>query len=192
VTESLILVLSNMEAPFHITSMETNDVAFCEVVLRTEETGRRYAINVRLKGSARKTPGVLAGTLVLHTDCSPYARMEIPVRAFVQEELLVTPSQMLIRGVPDRTPLTRYILVRAFDNSPLTIAGVECPDSRIAVQTEEFGPGHYRIKLSNIAPSKVLDGKIIRIRVKRGSGPEKSFDIPVKVMESAPPTPGGG
>jgi len=183
VTEKKVHIVSTTATPFHITGIETNDSFWWNISMEPIEEGRKYELKVKPTAAALETGGSLLGKIVVRTDHPQYAHITIPVTAFVRKDMMVIPRVLAVQKSSGQDKgLTRYFLVRSRENKPFNIIGIETPQGiDVNVKTEKLGPGRYRIKISDLQPSKDLDGKIFRVRVKMPDGEEKVLEIHVRV-----------
>lgn len=184
VVEKTVHILSNTDKPFHITGIETNDALFCTMTVKPIEDGHKYDLNFKLMLDNLRSTGVLKGKTVVCTDYPAYARIEIPVTVYIMEPVTITPRKLVVwKSGENGKSLTRYLVVRSFKDKPIKILGIETPASEIDVKIETLGIGRHRIRISNFRPSKDLDGKIFRVRVKKPDGEEEILEVPLQVKE---------
>ena len=182
IDEKTVRIVSTTDKPFKITSIKTNDVSFCTVSVEQFEKARKYELKVNLTDAVLQTGGSLHGKLAVCTDHPEYAYIEIPVAAFVQKELMVTPHELFLPEVSGNgKPLNRFFIVRSHRNKPFEILGIEMSGIDADVMTEKLSAGRYRVKIRNLRPSMDMDGKVFRIRVKNSDGKEKVLDVPIRV-----------
>ncbi len=184
VKEKTVRIISATDKPFQITKIETNEASFCTVSVEQIEEGRKHELKINLTDAVLQTSGNLQGKLIVCTDHPGYAHIEIPVAAFMQKRLIVTPHEFFLPEFSGNgKPVNRSFIVRSHRNKPFEILGVEMSGIDADVITETLGAGRYRVKIRNLLPSMDMDGKVFHIRVKNSDGKEKLLDVPIRVQE---------
>lgn len=173
----LVTVCGPSNASFRIANMSSS-VRWCRVSPKEGGNGRLIEI--------RTMPPLPAGhinaNVMVESDC-PVSKCTIPVTASIFSDFQVVPSAIVLLGnaVPSQ-PVTRYASLRSRSGKAFKILKVQTPDPEIVTYVESLGVNGYRIKLDNLRPNIILNGKEIIVYIDGETN--RSFTIPLHVMNS--------
>ena len=186
IIEKKVSVTFNTERPFHVTGILTDAISFCSATIKSVKEGSQYELYLNLTPDDALPPGGHSGTAVILTDHPKYARIDLPVSMFLQSDVVVTPRVLRLRSSPATTRTKgHYFLIRpqkTHKGKALEILSIETPHETITTETHETGVGEYRIEIKNLSPTKDLNGKAFRVRVKKWDGKEERIEVPVRVL----------
>ncbi|MEI6564749.1 MAG: DUF1573 domain-containing protein [bacterium] len=173
----LVTVCGPSNASFRIANMSSS-VRWCRVSPKENGNGRVIEI--------RTMPPLPAGHINANVTVeseSPVSKSTIPVTASVFGDFQVVPSEIVLLGnaVPSQ-PVTRYASLRSRSGKAFKILKVQTPDPEIVTYVESLGVDGYRIKLDNLRPNIILNGKEIIVYIDGETN--RSFTIPFQVMKS--------
>lgn len=167
-----VFVSSADGAPFKITAVEsTSDQLLATVDPLVENTS--YRVNLALK---EPLEGVHHSVVIVRTDHPKRGVVEIPVHFATAREIVVAPRVILF-DAPGSDPVSRFVLLRNADGSPLELDGIEPPDGSVRVETQPYAANGIRVQLYNLVPSAAMNGRVLRIHP-RGSEP---IDVPIRI-----------
>lgn len=171
----------NSPKQFHVTGLETNDLTFGTVTMKTVVEGRRYELKLKVTPGTLEIGKTFSGKAVVLTDHPEYASIEVPVTVTAQKFPEIIPPQIILQQSAPHVPAVRHLMVISHRNKPLEILRVETPNESIKVETQKLRTGRYRLKISNLGHGKDLDGKLFRIHVRKWNGKEEVIEVPVRV-----------
>lgn len=183
--EALVKVICHLETPLRVTGLETNEAGFCRVTLDQLEEGKRYEVRGRLVPEALPASGPFRGKVALLTDSAARPRIEITAGGFVQREISVVPSELILPTAFGPTVVfTRLLYVRSTRGGSVKVLGIESPDAGVECLGENLPNGICRVRVTIRRPDPALAGKAIRIRVEKASGGEDVLQIPLKAPKT--------
>jgi hypothetical protein len=186
-TERTVTVACAMEKPLHIVSLETNNLPGATVRVDTVRDGREYQVVLFVPDLPVDAGGRHEGEVGLRTDHPDYPRISIPVTVVKQEELIVVPREIVLRRDPQPQPaVTRYLLVRPAGDRRLEVLGVDPPSADVRVEATLLRQNQYRIAVMNLQSAESLNGKEVRIRLRRWDDKEQVVAVPIRVESSQP------
>ncbi|MCM8785710.1 MAG: hypothetical protein NC827_03120 [Candidatus Omnitrophica bacterium] len=148
------------------------------VKLETIEEGKKYHLDIKLK--PHKFTKILQDYVNVYTDYPKLKQINIKVYANIVSPISVVPEEIVLSNTID-IPVTRYILINVVDNISFKIESIEVPIPSIKVEVFPIDKNDYRIKLSNVQPSNILNGKTIKILT---NIPEKKeITVPFRIIE---------
>ncbi|MCO5043783.1 MAG: DUF1573 domain-containing protein [Verrucomicrobia bacterium] len=159
---------------FQITSVESSSAELSAVAAPGGD-GNTHRLTIALKQPLMN--GNFHATVLVRTDHPKRPTVEIPVYFMVSREVIVAPRELSF-DKPSEDPLSRFILVRNADGSPVELDGVEPPNASIEVKTEPFGTNGLRVQLNNLVPNGDVNGRVLRIHVRGGD----IIDVPIRVQ----------
>lgn len=178
--EELVVTGGNSNR-FAVLGVETGEVPFCDVALKTVRPESEYRIEVAPKAEAMKLGRRLEGKLWIKTDQPRYARVAVPVIVAVEKDLLAIPGELNVKALtPGEQPGVVSVLVRSRRRNAFTIRRIDPPRPEVQVETASRGLD-YVLRISNLRGSKELDGQKIRVLLKKANGEEDLLEIPVRV-----------
>lgn len=168
-----VLVTGGDGTPFKVTAVESTSDDLAAVVESLEE-GKSYRVNIALK---KPLTGAFNATVVVRTDHPRRPTIEIPVNFIAAREVVVAPREINF-DKPGDSAVSRFVLVRNADGTPVELDGVDAPNSSVQVNTEPFGSNGIRIQMSNLVPNRDINGRVLRIHP-RGAD---VIEIPIHVQ----------
>lgn len=167
-----VLITSGDGTPFSITAVEATDPQLTASVQPVEEK-KTYRVNLELK---EELNGAFNAVVVVRTDHPKRPSIEVPVTFMAAREMMVAPREIIFDR-PGDDAVSRFVLVRNADGTPVELDGVESPLPAVQTRTEPFGANSLRIQMSNLVPNRELNGRALRI-VPRGGAP---IEVPIRV-----------
>lgn len=168
-----VILSSGDGAAFSIKSIEsTSDQLRARV--HTLEEHKAYRLDLELAEPIQG--GAFSARVVVQTDHPKRATVEIPVAFIVAREVVVAPREIVF-DEPGTEPVSRFVLIRNADGSPVEIDGIEPPDGSVNVRTQPFGANGLRVLITNLVPSPAMDGKVLRIHARHAG----VIDVPIRV-----------
>lgn len=180
--EQAVLLKARTGLVFQVTAV-TSTVAWCRAEVRREEGGTGYRATVR---TAPPLPsGAASGVVVFRTDLESYPRIELPVSARVDSDVVIVPREIRLRVESGpAAAATRYVAVRRRGGKPFRILEVETPRKDLKVETSSLGTFGYRFAVSGCDRVAELEGRFLTLhtdipgmeeisvpfRVERGEG----------------------
>lgn len=156
------------------------------VVTEPSPDGKRYRLLVATRPPLPR--GTLRASVGIETDHPRYPSMSIPVSAFVVGAFAFAPEEFSF-AEETGTPVQRYVIIRSELGKKFEVLSVEPPSPSIQANIAATEEAAYRIDLSNIMPTRDLDGKVLRIKLNADG--EKEILIPFHVAPAQPlPAPG--
>lgn len=196
IPEQKALVTVNIQTNVLITGVDTNAQSRYGISVETLEPGKKYSVTVRLNTNSIAV-GTVQEQITVRTDYPKYSQFAIPIFMRIQREVTLVPAQLLLVSSAKEETETpfRDIYVNSLRQKPIEVVGVENPDPASTVESAKLSATQYRVRIRGMKASKDLNGKVVRIRVKRWDGKEESFDVPIQVQiveapDSAKPPPG--
>lgn len=182
-----IRVYSGTGKKFVVTGVDTDDEGFFTVRTDTVRDGLEYVVEVSLTGKGRQPGANFRGEMIVHTDRPGYRDVTVPVVAYLPKEITAAPERLVVSGLTDNgQSRDRYILVRSPLQTPFAVVGVTPPARDVVVKTDKLSDTRYRIKISNLAAKKEMDGQVFHIRIRKENGDETAILVPVVVRWSSP------
>lgn len=167
-----VLVSSGDGTAFQVTAVESTSEDLAAEVEQVEE-GKNYRVHLALK---KPLEGVFTATVLVRTDHPRRPEIQIPVRFMATRDVIVAPREITF-DKPGNEAVSRFVLVRNSDGSPLQIDGIEPPTPDIKVDTQPFGSSGIRIQMSGVVPNSDINGHALRIQV-RGN----TIEVPIRVQ----------
>lgn len=146
-----------------------------EAQVTTIEEGRAYRIDLSTREPIEA--GLFRASVVIQTDHPKRPSVEVPVIFVSQRELVVAPREIVFER-PAADPVSRFVLLRHADGTPVEIDRVEPPDPAVKVAVQPFGANGLRIQLFNLVPSAEMNGRALRIYPRQGG----SIEVPIRVF----------
>lgn len=168
-----VIVSSGDGAEFSITSVESTSERLQANVVTIEEK-KTYRVDIGLASPLES--GAFNAMVMVRTDHPKRPAVEIPVTFIAARELVVAPREITF-DKPGDQPVSRFVLIRNADGAPVELDGVEAPDPSVQVVTQPFGANGLRVQMSNLVPSRDMNGRVLRIH-SRSSG---VIDVPIRV-----------
>lgn len=168
-----VILTSGDGTEYSVTGVDsTSDLLQANVV--TIEDRKTYRVDLGLKQPLEG--GAFNAMVVVRTDHPKRPAVEIPVTFIAAREIVVAPREIAF-DKPGDQPVSRFVLIRNADGAPVELDGVEAPDSSVQVVTQPFGANGLRIQMSNLVPSREMNGRVLRIH-SRSSG---VIDVPIRI-----------
>lgn len=172
-TANVILSSGDGES-FSIKAVESTSPQLEAQVTGIEE-GKAYRIDLSMREPIEA--GLFRATVVVQTDHPKRPTVEVPVILVSQRELVVAPREIVFER-PDADPVSRFVLLRHADGTPVEIDRVEPPTPSVKVAVQPFGANGIRIQMYNLVPNADLNGRALRIYPRQGG----SIEIPIRVF----------
>jgi hypothetical protein len=174
-------IFTRTNATFRITGVTTNGKPFFTAQMAVTEEGRRYEWTVRPKIDGLQTIGASTCSLSIRTDHPDHPLFTVPVTLYIRKSVVFAPRQLLLTRQGSRyRNLPQYLLVHAPDGKPFEILEVEVPDDAFDTEVTQLAPGRHRLSVKNADSVEGLDGKMLRIKVKK-AGREDVLEVPIRV-----------
>jgi len=81
----------------------------------------------------------------------------------------------------EAAPPEWVVLLRSRRQKPFEIVATEAPAPAIRVTSAQKSPGQYILHIANLRATRDIDGKAVRVRVKKPDGEEDTIEIPIRV-----------
>lgn len=177
--------MNHEDAPLRLGPPESNHRSLA-ATLRTNVPGREFELTVR---ALPPLPGGnLFGQIKLTTSSTNTPRIEIPVFALVQPDVVVTPNTLTLPAGALAEPLRHTVLIHSFWPNTLAVVGASVSDSTVAVRLTPVAPGRgcqlelmYPAGFRSPAP-----GQRIELRLETNHPRNRSFRVPIRVEATAP------
>lgn len=153
-----ITLTARDDHPLKVLSI-TSDNPHVEIVQIPAEDPHRADIEVRTLDSLPK--GSTFGRVVIRTDHPKKPVITVPFRYTIIGEIVVFPQEINI--LEQKQALTRIVTLGPGSVGSFEVTGVEVPDPSIKAQVQDLRNSRYRVVISNITPSTVLNGSSVRI-----------------------------
>lgn len=168
---NVIKITSREDEPLEIVSIDTgNPLVRAEAV--EVVAGREYDVVVRAGSDLPK--GATYGRIALQTSSKRLPVANVAYRYNVIGEISVYPQELTM--LEQDRPLNKTIVITPGTVTDFTVTEVRAPSSDIGVEISKLGGGRYRVVLSNIVPSRALDGKEVHVRTTAAN----MEDVPVR------------
>ena len=167
-----VLISSGDGTPFSITAVEATDPKLTATVQPVEDK-KTYRVNLEL---TEELAGAFNAVVVVRTDHPKRPSIEVPVNFVAAREMMVAPREIVFDR-PGADAVSRFVLIRNADGTPVELDGVEAPMPAVQTRTEPFGANSIRVQMSNLVPDRDLNGRVLRI-VPRGAPP---IEVPIRV-----------
>lgn len=167
-----LFVSSGDGTAFQVTAVESTSDDLAAHVEQVEE-GKNYRVHLALK---KPLEGMFTATVLVRTDHPRRPEIQIPVRLMATRDVIVAPREIMF-DKPGSEAVSRFVLVRNSDGSPVQIDAIEPPTPDIKVDTQPFGSNGVRIQMSGIVPNNDINGHVLRIQV-RGN----AIEVPIRVQ----------
>lgn len=169
---------------FAVKSVETNQTAFFSLKLETVEEGVCYKLTAEILPDALEKGGAMVSQVMVQTDYAGCPRVEVPVNVFIERDIMAIPTQLVLAPAAGSTePVARYILVRSSGDKPIDLVDIGLPGTNMTQRVEKLTPGQLRIRVGDIRLGDNIDGKEIKIRVKKADGEEVKLDVPIRIVK---------
>jgi hypothetical protein len=182
-----VTVTVNLDTNVLLTGVETNNQSRYGVTMETVEAGKRYTLTVRLNTNGF-TSGSARDQVTVRTDHPKFGQVGIPIFTTIQKEVTAVPVQLQVVISKEPDPAFRDIYVNSNRQKPVEITKVELPDPEAKTDVAKLNDGQHRIRITGMKGSMDLNGKTIRIHVKRWDNKEDTLDIPVQVQRVEAPS----
>ncbi|MCS6770519.1 MAG: DUF1573 domain-containing protein [Kiritimatiellae bacterium] len=169
-----VIISSGDGAEFAIRSVESTSEKL-RASVQTLEDRKAYRIDVELAEPLES--GSFSARLVVQTDHPKRPTVEIPVGFIVVREVIVAPREIVF-DQEGSDPVSRFVLVRNADGSPVELDGIEPPDGSVMVTTQPFGANGIRVLLRNLVPSREMNGRVLRIHARHAA----PIEVPIRVQ----------
>ena len=175
VVEQVVLLRASSGLTFKVTAV-TSTVAWCRADYRRSEGDAGYRVAVRTVPPLPS--GAASGRIVLSTDLHDYPRIELPVSARVDSDVVVVPREILLKAEAAGAT-TRYVALRRRAGKAFRILEVEAPRKDMRVETSPLGPFGYRFAVSGVDRPGELDGRFLTLHTDIPGMEE--IDVPFRV-----------
>lgn len=167
-----VFVSSGDGTAFQVTAVESTSSDLVAEVQQMEE-GKNYRVHLALK---QPLEGNFSATVLVRTDHPRRPEIQIPVRFMATREVIVAPREITF-DKPGDDAVSRFVLVRNSDGTPVQIDHIEPPNPGVKVDTQPFGSNGIRIQMSGVVPNSGINGQALRIQV-RGN----TIEVPIRVQ----------
>ena len=175
--EQVVTLKARPGLAFQVTAC-TSTVAWCRVDVGRGASNAEYRVTVRTVPPLPS--GAASGRIVLRTDLADYPRLELPVSARVDSDVVVVPREILLKAVGGAAGGgVRYVALRRRAGKAFRILEVETPSKELGVETAPLGTFGYRFAISGIDRAGALDGRFLTIPTDI-SGMEE-IDVPFRL-----------
>ena len=157
-----VSIVNKSDLPFLVTGIEALSSPFVATVA-TNVAGRSYTLTVGI--SSNLSAGSSQGTVVVVTDHPRCARLEIPVSAFMQPDLLILPAQIIMAsGDSAGQPQTRYVVLRSSQGKGFRVKAVESSAASIPAGIQSAKPTWARIRVGPFVQDPAQTNASITVR----------------------------
>jgi hypothetical protein len=144
--------------------------------VKEDAQGAEYSVSL-----ADKVPsGRVTGQILVRTNSSKNPQIKVPVHAFVQGSVKVSPQLLSFGVVPPGTKATRQITLTKSGNKPFSVKEVRKGSDRLTYEvfTEKEGES-YRIQVE-FDPGDQKKGRIAeRLTIVTDNGEEETIEVPL-------------
>jgi hypothetical protein len=168
-----VILSSGDGAEYAVTAVESTSERL-EAKVNAIEDRRTYRVDLALKDPLES--GVFNAAVVIRTDHPKRGVIEVPVTFVASREVVVAPREIAFDR-PSDEPVSRFVLVRNADGTPVELNGIEPPDPSVHVVTQPFGANGLRVQMSNLVPNREMNGRVLRIHSRFGG----TIDVPIRV-----------
>lgn len=159
--EKVVWLKATTGLTFQVTAITTT-VAWCRAETRRGESNTGYQVTVRTVPPLPS--GAATGRVVLQTDLHDYPRIELPVSARVDSDVVVVPHEILLKPAAGNAAAdTRYVALRRRAGKAFRVLEVETPRKDVRVETSPLGSFGYRFAISGFDRPAELDGRFLTI-----------------------------
>ena len=159
--EKVVWLKATTGLTFQVTAVTTT-VAWCRAEAIRGESNAGYRVMVRTVPPLPS--GAATGRVVLRTDLHDYPRIELPVSARVDSDVVVVPHEILLKPTAGNTATeTRYVALRRRGGKTFRVLEVETPRKDVRVETAPLGSFGYRFAVSGCDRPSELDGRFLTI-----------------------------
>jgi len=149
--------------------------------------GAEYAVSLKDKVPT----GRIAGQIFIRTTSKKTPQIQVPVHAFVQGSVKVTPQLLSFGAVSPGTPVTRQLTVARAGAQPFSVKDVRKSSNHLSSQVIPEKEGEqYRIEVV-FDPGDQKEGRIAeRLTIVAEGGEEETIEVPVYgIIRAAPASP---
>jgi hypothetical protein len=158
--ELMARILSVTGGVFHVTNLSAT-ASWAVPRWEPESNGTSGKLWVNIQPPLPE--GALAGRVILLTDLPGYPRLDLPVLARLDSEVVVVPQALVLRGGA-AGGATRYVAIQRRGGKPFQLLGVETPEKEITADVAPLGSNGYRVAISGIGAAAGLKGKVLTLR----------------------------
>ena len=157
--ERMARILSVTGGVFHVTNLSAT-VSWAAPRWEPDPSGTSGKLWVAIKPPLPE--GALAGRVILLTDLPGYPRLDLPVAARQDSEVVVVPQALVLRGGA-AGGATRYVAVRRRNGEPFRLLEVVTPEKEVIADVAPLGSNGYRVAISGIGAAPSLKGKAVML-----------------------------
>jgi hypothetical protein len=168
-----VILSSGDGAEYAVTAVESTSERL-EAKVNAIEERKTYRVDVAMKDPLDS--GVFNATVVIRTDHPKRGVIEVPVTFVALREMVIAPREIAFDR-PSDEPVSRFVLVRNADGTPVELNGIEPPAPSVQVITQPFGTNGLRVQMSNLVPNREMNGRVLRIYSRFGG----VIDVPIRV-----------
>ncbi len=139
-------IVNHEGAPLHLGAPQSSQRALA-ATLRTNTPGREFELTVRALPPL--PAGNIYGQVKLLTSSTSMPVLEIPVYAFAQPDVVVTPSRLILPGGPIREKLQQTLSIQSFWTNALELSSPAINAESVALRIEPVESGRsYQVTLT--------------------------------------------
>lgn len=171
-----LTITSTNDIPFQILGAKTS-CPNLKAEVKEIEKGKRYIVEVRTVPPLGVGPH--QSCIHVNVEDSRVREFEIPVCSRVVPELYFVPIRIQIPAEKEvAAGVSRYLCLRSRSKKTFQILSVESPipEAKVDIRPDKSS-NTYRIRISNLTPSEMIDGKMLRIKTNLGDGKEVAVPI---------------
>jgi hypothetical protein len=174
--EETVELLSNQQMSIEITGFKLDSDLFSARVVEEEKNRKNRIIIATVPPLPR---GLAHANMMVYTNRPSFEETSLSISANVVGKVVFQPLQLIVAAGESNT--SHFIIISAGTAKSIDVLGVKLPTSRMKAQIIRNDKKSSMIKISELIPSKDLDGKNIEITVLA----DEKIDIliPIKVFQ---------
>lgn len=172
----IVTIVSTNKVPLRMLSVNA-PCPNLKTKVKEIEKGRRYLIEIITVPTM--DIGSHQSCIQIKVEDVRVRGLEIPVSLRVVPELYFVPAKIeTSREEQGKRSMPRYLCLRSRSKKMFRILSVEPPIPEVKVDIRPDKPSNtYRIRISNLTPSQMIEGKMLRIKTNLGDGKEVAVPI---------------
>ena len=182
---NVVRIVSSLEQPLTLSSPESNNRTFT-AELQTVQPGKEFQLSIATVPPLKL--GTVRGVISIKTSATNVPTLNITTLAVVQPALVVSPSQITLPPGAVSNAMSRVVLIRNNDASPLTLSEPTVNAEGVDVQIKELAPGRqFTVMLVFPAGFELSRERDVDLSIKTTNPRYPVIKVPVRPV--TPPVP---